>query len=250
MILYFAGSEPKKYRSILKDCKVENILLSYFYFKSKAKERLDTISKEFKNVFLDSGGFTARTKGKPIDIKEYKDFLLTIKDIGINYANLDLKTYEETKHNQDYLESFDLKPIPVYHFSEYNSKDRDVLLEYIKKYNYIAIGGVVGAKLNGAQKNNYLNYVFKHTKDKIKVHGFGITDMSLMKKYPFYSVDSTSWQQRMRFGQTQLNESTRIRITKNKSIHYLDLLEKEVLEVKQKEKLITSLWAKRGIIWK
>lgn len=181
----------------------------------------------------------------------YKDYLLPLKDKkNLIYANLDLKTYEETKRNQDYLESFGLKPLPVYHFSEYNSDKREVLLEYIKKYDYIAIGGIVGAKLDSVQKNNYLNYVFKNTKDKIKVHGFGITDNDSIERYPFYSVDSTSWQQRMRFGQTQTKESNRIRITKNKVFPYMSLLEKEVEIMLKKGKDITNLWAKRGIIWK
>jgi hypothetical protein len=34
----------------------------------------------------------------------------------------------------------------------------------------------------------------------LKVHGFGLTVLSLMKRYPWFSVDSTSWVLTGRFG--------------------------------------------------
>ena len=251
MILYFAGAEPDRYKHLLKQAGVKNILLSFFYHNDNKGDKMATALEMFDNVFLDSGGFTARNKGAEIKISDYKDYLLKVKNKEkFHYANLDLKTYEETIDNQRYLEKHGLKPIPVYHFSEYNSKNREVLLDYIKKYDYIAVGGVVGAKLNSIQKVNYLNYVFKHTRDKIKIHGFGITDIKLLKQYPFYSVDSTSWQQRMRFGMSKVQPNHRIRIAENKTFHYLDNVKKEIKYWLDLEKNITALWAKKGIIWK
>jgi hypothetical protein len=37
-------------------------------------------------------------------------------------------------------------------------------------------------------------------KSKIKIHAFGITSVKIMERYPWYSVDSSSWIQAAAFG--------------------------------------------------
>ena len=39
------------------------------------------------------------------------------------------------------------------------------------------------------------------SKEKCKVHGLGFTQTKLLKDYPFYSVDSTTWSAGHRFGE-------------------------------------------------
>lgn len=254
MKAYFAGAEAKLLREELKRAGVRNILLSFYYFNDKNGEKMREVSRQFDSVFLDSGGFSARVRGVEISVEDYRDYINAIKSENINiiYANLDVKTYEETLKNQRFLEANGLNPIPVYHYSEYNSKDREVLLDYIKTNKYIAIGGVSGVSLNKTQKKNYFNYVFKNTKQDIKVHGFGITSRQWLTEYPFYSCDSTTWQSRMKFGATSLRESERLRITKNKTFRYNDskLLAAEIKNLLRIEDNTTRIWEKRGVVWK
>lgn len=252
MKLYFAGAEPKSLREILREEGVKNILVSFFYLKDKDGEKMREISSRFESVFLDSGGFSAITRDVPISVEKYRDYLKKIEAKNVIYANLDLKTYEETKKNQRFLESNGLNPIPVYHFSEYDSKHREVILDYIKTNKYIAVGGIAGMSLSEVQRKNYFNYIFKHTRQDIKVHGFGITGKRMLQEYPFYSCDSTTWQARMRYGNTMLKENKRLRITKNKTFkwNHRRFIRDEIKQTLKLEADITKLWEKRGIVWK
>ncbi len=145
-------------------------------------------------LFLDSGAYSALTQGKVIDIKEYIQFIKDNQDAISIYANLDvIGNAEATWKNQQIMEKEDLTPLPVYHFGE----DRKYFHQYLDKYDYICLGGLVGAT------NDQLTYwldplwqIICNTKDNLpshKIHGFGLTSLSLMLKYPWYSVDSTSW---------------------------------------------------------
>lgn len=111
------------------------------------------------------------------------------------YANLDvIGNPEATWRNQMIMEKEGLSPIPTYHYGE-NTKWLTRLLK--KKYTYIALGGMVPISNKGLLYwldeiwGNYL------TDSKglpvCKVHGFGMTSLSLMLRYPWFSVDSTTW---------------------------------------------------------
>ena len=74
MILYFAGSEPKSSRQILSSVGVKNVLISFFHFRDRTGERIKELLSTFDRVFLDSGGFSARIKGVPIEVEDYKNY--------------------------------------------------------------------------------------------------------------------------------------------------------------------------------
>ncbi len=121
-------------------------------------------------------------------IKKYIDYI----DV---YANLDIiNNAEATWANQQYLEAAGIKPIPVWHFG----CDVKWLLMYLEKgYDYIAIGGLVPNPpkiLIPALDEMFSKYL---TDSKgmplVKLHGFAVTSPKLVVRYPWYSVDSTSW---------------------------------------------------------
>lgn len=183
--IYFAGAENRQ--ELLKKVGIKNILVSFYNRPNLEKY------KDF-NVFLDSGAFTAYNSGKVIDIDEYIDFIKKHKPSL--YANLDvIGNAEETFKNQKYMESKGLKPIPVFHFNE----DFKYLNEYAKKYDYIALGGVAQLKVK-SKIHSWLKKCFKIIPSTTKTHGFAVTSPELLKIYPFYSVDSTSWLSGGKFG--------------------------------------------------
>ena len=58
---------------------------------------------------------------------------------------------------------------------------------------------------------------------RIKVHGFGITSIPLMERYPWYSCDSSSWIQATSFGAKVHPEFGPINISdKSPSLHDLN----------------------------
>lgn len=144
------------------------------------------------NLFLDSGAFSAWTKKTEINLDEYMQFIKDHKKALTVYANLDvIGDPEGTWVNQKIMEDNGLKPIPIFHMG---SSDK-----YLKKcmdYEYFALGAM--AKQSSSNRVDFLDDVFKKIGDKDgiptrKLHGLGMTSFDLMKRYPFYSVDSTSW---------------------------------------------------------
>lgn len=161
------------------------------------------------NIFLDSGAFSAWTQKTSIDIHEYINFIKEHADILEVYANLDVigiggkqpnrLTAEKTLENQRIMEAAGLNPLPCFHFGE----PFEFLQYYVDNYDYLALG-VAGN--SGSAIIPWLDECFgKYICDengipKIKIHGFAITSLKAMLRYPFYSVDSTSWIMTSRMG--------------------------------------------------
>jgi hypothetical protein len=151
--------------------------------------------------FLDSGGFSAFTKGAVIDVYDYCDFIKRYNHVITHYSVLDdMLCAEKTLENQRIMEEQGLNPIPCFHYNE----DPKYLEYYIENYDYISLGGMVPVTTKDLipwLDNIFRNYICdKDGYPKVKVHGFGLTAFNLMFRYPWYSVDSSSWLQTARFG--------------------------------------------------
>jgi hypothetical protein len=196
MKIYFAGWDTSKGCLYEKEQnKVVNVLSSYYYIKNKSG-LLNSWFSENKNIFLDSGAFSAFTKKAEINIDEYINFIKNNISFLEIYANLDsIGDAEKTLKNQKYMESKDLNPLPCFHYGE----DFKYLDYYCKKYKYVALGGIAGANVGINDKKRWLDIIFsKYLKNKF--HGFGVTNINFLFKYPWYSVDSTSWVKGDQFG--------------------------------------------------
>ncbi len=252
MKLYFAGGDNIIYSTVLLECGVKNRLLSYHYLdkNDKVEENL-----AFESVLIDSGGFSAHTQGVQIDIDNYIEFLQTYASSIEIYANLDsigdaVKSFDNFK----YMKSKGMSPLPVFHQGE----DYSYLEHYLKTEPYIALGGMVG--FSNDKLMPWLDTCFSYIKHHwpVKIHGFGITSPDLMKRYPFYSVDSTSWLMSGRFGEiTGYNIGGKVRVKRDEMAKRMskltDYKEKAAISIesyKKLEKYMTELWASRGIVWK
>jgi len=151
--------------------------------------------ENFTQLFLDSGAFSAYTQGAEINIQDYIDSIKKHKKKLVVYANLDvIGDAKGTLKNQKFMERQGLSPLPCFHMNE-NFK---YLRYYVDKYDYIALGGVAQAKGNKNHIIKWMDQCFDVITDddgypKTKVHGFAVTAMDLMFRYPWWSVDSTSW---------------------------------------------------------
>lgn len=173
------------------------ILCSFHYFKKKG----DLIRECVKNgydVFIDSGAFSAETKGVPIDIDEYCRF---IKDTNVvTYAGLDVigNAYQTMKNTEYMASKYNLSPIPTFHLG---SDPAD--LRKLFSYDYIALGGLV---FSGGRER-YCDEIWSiilREKPGLRVHGFGMTNVDLMERYPWYSVDSSTYKDGRRFGRPKI----------------------------------------------
>jgi len=181
------------------------ILESYHYI-GKDKIAQQIRSSGFK-IFLDSGAFSAKHSGAVVDVKDYCLFIKKYEDIfliddGIPViAGLDvIDSAEETYHNVKYMESQGVRCLPTYHIHE----DEKVLEWYVANYDYIAIGGV--ASVSSKQATIWMDRLWERYltdgagRRKVKVHGFATTSVPIMRRYPWWSVDSSTWVQIASYG--------------------------------------------------
>ena len=162
---------------------------------------------------------------------------------------MDTNDVNETLRNQSYLEKYatGCYIIPIYHLSDYMSCRE--LIESFLHYPYISIGGIVGAKDGKEYKDEFYSYTFARTTNKVKVHGLGITSSKELNRYPFYSVDSTSWLSSARYGRSQVIKNKTLDAYRTKNRHYLDRTVEEIRHWLNIEKKYTDIWRSRGIIW-
>jgi len=191
MKLYLAWySTGKKYLPKLNIAN-SNYLETYLVFKNKNMAEEYAWSK--KKRFLDSWAFTAFTLWRKIDIQEYIEFVKKNKQYFELYANLDvIGDYKATDRNQKIMEEAGLKPLPTYHMWE----PREYFEELVERYQYIGLWGLVPYARQPKKIEAMLNYCFHYVmtnNKKTKFHWRGMTNPLFMKKYPFYSVDSTGW---------------------------------------------------------
>ena len=242
MIIYFAGADGEnQYAKMLREAGAKHRLESYFYLKEGPTR------KGFDSYLLDSGGFSARNKGVPISVVGYSRYL---NDHQVELAfNLDTNDFEETKRNQRFLEREcpGTYIIPIYHYGDL--KEDNYLEELIGEYPYIGLGGVAGRKRSKEEKIGFWAHIFKQSGTTTRIHGLGLTKEDAMKTFPFYSVDSTSWQSFGRYGQSK-STTKRIARVRVRTRHYLDNIKLDMLNYWVKlETEITELWTERGIVW-
>ena len=211
--LYFAGSQCKEAEVIV----AENALCrlhSYYNDRSKLNKRFEEHVPG--KLFIDSGAFTAWTKGVSIDVDTYIDFLNTYADQITLAGQIDTiagapdrtATPEEqyqasvaTWENYLYMYERLVKPqILVYTF--HIGEDFSFLKQALewrdsngKPFQYMALGGTVGkpVKMKIEWFEKCWNIIKNSSNPNVKVHAFGMTSLKVLENFPFASADSTSW---------------------------------------------------------
>jgi hypothetical protein len=190
---------------------IPHILESWHYV---GRQRfVDEMRADGAKVFLDSGAFSMWSQAKKygtelnLNVKEYCDYInrnrdiLRVEDGALMASVLDgigdpLQTYR----NQLEMEAYGVRALPCFHFGE----DERYLEWYLPRYEYITIGGMVGRtkqELITWLDRIFDRYIVDGTgKPRVKLHGFGITTVAIMERYPWYSCDSSSWIQGAAFG--------------------------------------------------
>lgn len=283
MRVFFAISPSSIYFKMLEAEKVANCLVSYAFIKNPQK--LIDLWGDYrpKNLILDSGAFSVWSKGDVVDIDKYAEFCTGVKEVlpaGVNLyvVNLDVlpgkfgerPTDEQREssarqgwENMLYLESKGLKVIHVFHQHE--------SFEWLEKMrnhsDYIGISPANDCSMK--EKMHWLNEVFGIIKDTIKTHGFAVTSHHQLYKYPFYSVDSSSWTAPARFGRIPVFTDTLEMISieykdKEKVKQYWDYLKQigidelasddysirvklAIRSFQKLEQMATNIWTKRGV---
>jgi len=162
-------------------------------------------------LMLDSGAYSAWTKGQPLNIEDYTKYVLENIDCLDYIVNLDVIPgrwrQKPTKKEFDlsakdswgnYIYMLEQgvpknKLIPVFHQHENFGFLRLMLSNSIP---YIGLSPANDETAQG--RKIFLDECMKYVCDKdgnpiVKFHGFGVNSLGLMKRYPWFSVDSSSW---------------------------------------------------------
>lgn len=175
-------------------------ILESFYYADDDTERLLPL---FGDFLLDSGAFTfMQDNSTHLDwnayIERYAAFIVR-NDIQ-KYFELDIDSvvgYEKVKEFRNTLERLTNRPcIPVWH----KSRGINEWIRMCDEYKYVAIGGIVSKEIKTEHYKAFPHMIAEAHRRNAKVHGLGFTNLSLLPKIHFDSVDSTAWTTGNRFG--------------------------------------------------
>lgn len=207
--LYFANPEqPQLNNSGM------NVLFNFI----DGKVNTDFYKEKIKpgKLFIDSGAFSAWTKGKNIECDEYIAWLNDRVDFIDLFGQIDVipgdrvqgatqeqvnEAAEATWKNYLYMRERVINKdglLYTFHVNEpirYLKQALEWTDEKGKHIPYIALGGMVGKPrvIRKSFLDNCFDCIKKSSNPHVKVHAFGMTDFTLLEDYPIYSADSTSW---------------------------------------------------------
>ncbi len=214
MDLYLVGPEKENIMEVVTGEVKANMLFNYLEGKKATDKYKEKIKP--KKLFIDSGAFSAWTRGKQIDVDEYINWINERADFIDLYGQIDVIPGDKVKgHTQEQVEEAARATWENYLYMRPKMKNPDGLLytfhvgepySYLeqalewkdsegKLIPYIALGGMVGKPM--PVKKLFLDACFRIIKNssnsKVKVHAFGMTSFPLLEQYPITSADSTSW---------------------------------------------------------
>lgn len=145
-----------------------------------------------------------KTKAFRRYVDDYARFILKYKGAIDHYVNVDvINNPELTWRTQKYLEDeWGLNPVPVLH--------AHAPLKWVERYaevgyDLIGLGGV-SLEGTGAGYTEWADSVFRILCPPpaylpiVKVHGFAMTSHEMLVRWPWWSVDSSSWAKAGGFG--------------------------------------------------
>jgi hypothetical protein len=165
-------------------------------------------SKPIISVMLDSGAYSAWTKGVAINLKKYIKFCQHHADHLWVPVNLDVipgrlgagepgpaeieQAAATSFANAITMRKAGIDPVVVYHYGERWYWMEKMLGE---GFGYVGLGAV--ANRPNSVRSLWLDEVFSKMCGakgfpEVKVHGFGITSTDMIQRYPWYSIDSTT----------------------------------------------------------
>lgn len=224
--LFLAALYSRYYQ--LEQSKPPYVLESYHYLLTMNEPNLKifmdyVLSDQCKMFLLDSGAFTYLSQIKSnskttIDFDKYlEDYAKFINKYDIKYffeldidAVVGIKKVEQMRRKLERMTG--KKCIPVFH----KSRGKDYWLKMIKEYDYVALGGIAIKDFKRSEHKMFKWFIDTAHAEGTKIHGLGYTSNKGLIKYPFDTVDSTSWLGAGRFGNLDVYDPVQKKLVKFK----------------------------------
>lgn len=295
MKIFLASLENAETEELLKTVKIRNGFYSFFYLKEnsdKIKELMNSRSR-VETIVIDSGAHTffseseniksacghkkqKKTKQNPEEyFNQYVKWIETYWSFFDYFVELDIGeivSYKRVLEWREELKKRNLysKCITVYHPACMTWEDLIKTLEDSES-KYL---GVEGYRVGAKKQVPYLKVIKECYDRQIKVHGFAMNKISVLERYPFYSVDSSSWKSGERYGSlkivtekgiknSRLNNLKIIKNIKNKNL-LLQVMKRQPRKLSERmimrklsieaynniEDYFTKYWINKGVRWK
>jgi len=263
MILYYAGSLEQKYQQRWYQRRWPKL----WSFLNERKD-IDAIPADYEGrILIDSGAHsynklnitkvgrrTGRSLPDPEDFMEsYIDFIK-----------------ENAQRRWVFVELDVYGVLPVDYINECAARVRDIpgLFEFVRVYHPVLDQGShrtifewldQGFDYLGLARDSLsaLTEIAQKTRGLVRFHGFAYTDRPSLERFPFYSVDSTTWKAPVIYGGfydgvQQTYKSRQRGLQEQNPLALAGGRHNELAAVRSLEQLraeITNLWSARGIKW-
>lgn len=215
--IFYSGVEYESYLDILYNLGIRNFLMSYEYLKGKGVGQLKKYPD--MHLFIDSGAYTYITNPEfesytveqwEKQIVEYlnwarkhKDSIFAIADLDLQYLVGNEKVYEWRKK---YFEPFMLETgIPVCFI--YHEEGLDQWEYMCKRYPYVGISLNVDGNVDETELRSKFKIAEKYN---TLIQGMASTRTAMLTQYPFYTVDSTTWNVGLKYGEISVWTGTKM----------------------------------------
>lgn len=272
MRMVFALSSNVEATRIAYQEKLPNLLCSKVYL--NALKKLNYHPEFF---LLDSGAFTAWNMGRSVDLHEYAEVAVQVQskfpsswtvnldvipgEAGRTATEAEIETgMVKSLENADYLRAKGLRVIEVFHQNEpfpfldhlLSRRPDAKTIVGISPRNDVSVAKRVG------WLQSVLGYLFKvyGIEGLPRTHGFAATGLDMLRAFPIYSADSSSWLTAHRYGacvgedgrmghmnHTFGEGSSRVPIARDVAVR------RSIQAMVRVEQQVTRLWEKRGVVW-
>ena len=213
--LYLAGGEWEKEGTMVDVLELSPNLL-FNYVAGKVVTDTYTQNNRVHKLFIDSGAYSAWTRGVEIDVDEYIAWINERADYIDLFGQIDVipgdkvhgATLEQVraaaeKTWENYLYMRERVKYPERLLYTFHVGEPIQYLERALEWKdpqgnlipYIALGGMVGKSesIRRSFLDNCFDAIRRSSNPDVKVHAFGMTSFKLLSNYPITSADSTSW---------------------------------------------------------
>lgn len=215
--IFYSGVEYESYLDLLYSLGIRNFLMSYEYLKGKGIPVLKKYSDI--HLFIDSGAFTYMNDPKYKDysaehwekqiqeylswVEKHKNQIFACADLDLQYLVGEEKVYE---WRRKYFEPFMLRTgVPVcFMYHEEGIQQWEFMC---KRYPYVGLSLGVDSAIDEGELRERFRIAEKYN---TLVQGMASTRTNLLTQIPFYTVDSTTWNVGLKYGEISVWNKTKM----------------------------------------
>ena len=201
-------------------------------------------------ILVDCGAYGAWKRGTTITLEPYIEACHAVACAVDSYAALDvIGDPNATARNLARMLEAGLSPIATVHHGTDIAELQRLLDD--ERVDYIGLGGLVGKSRQ--RRTAWLDPVWSalvhHRRWPIRVHGWGITDQALMKRYPWATVDGATAALQTRIPGVSRIGRVATAHRGNYFTHGHSRVETKIEEIELDADTATEVWERKGIVW-